>query len=76
MKHKMMSAEQQKMVKNLADEKLFIIFGRNKDRLLTEMIPDSDRMRKWSSICANCGVDANFSKKEKPYCRECHAKME
>ena len=59
------------MIERLANERLFIIFGRNKDKELTKLIPEADRMRKWSSICGVCGVDASFSMDGIQLCREC-----
>ena len=70
----MMSREQRETIEKLANDRLFIIFGRNSDKELTKMIPEADRMKKWNSICFGCGVDASFSKEGKPYCRECYAK--
>lgn len=69
-----MNYEQRTAIEEEANNKLFIIFGRNKDVELTKLIPEADRMRKWSSICGICGVDANFSVDGKQMCRGC--KME
>lgn len=63
--------EQIEIISKMADEKLFVIFGRNKDKNLTKLIPEADQMHKWSAICRNCGVDANFSVNGESYCREC-----
>ena len=66
-----LSQEQRLLIEREANDRLFIIFGRNKDKELTKLIPEADRMRKWSSICSSCGVDASFSVDGRQLCREC-----
>lgn len=74
MDKKFLSPKQANIISNKANDKLFLIFGRNKDENLTKLIPEADQMQKWSAVCNECGVDANFSVNEKSYCRECSRK--
>ena len=71
MDNEYLSTSQRQLIEEMANEKLFIIFGRNKDQELTKLIPEADRMRKWNSICDGCGVDASFSVNGRQLCRGC-----